>query len=81
MEQNVDNRGFDLKVEHLKNQIIAIINEYNLPISVSYYVINDVCQECLRTCQNAIDKQYEDFCRQANEEEQKENINTKENKE
>lgn len=68
MEKDI--RGFDLKVEHLRIQLANIINNSNLPSSVVFFVLKDVMTEVELLYHNASNKQYEDFCNQANENEQ-----------
>lgn len=65
-----DIRGFDLKVEHLKLQLINLINEYNLPVSVLKLLMQELIQEINALYQKTIDEQYKAFCKAAQEEKQ-----------
>jgi len=62
---NNDIRGFDLKVENLKLQLINLINEYDLPISVTRLLIQELLYEIERMHKKIVDEQYKRFCENA----------------
>mgnify|MGYP007087791384 CR=1 FL=1 len=45
MEEEKDTRGFDLKTEHFKTQLINIINGANLPPAMIFYILKDTLAE------------------------------------
>lgn len=66
MEQ--DTRGFDLKADNFQTQLSSIINESNLPISIIYYILKDCCNQAQILFTQEANKQYQQFCREAEEE-------------
>lgn len=64
----MDNRGFDLRVDNFKTQLINMLNESNLPISTIMYIIKDVFYDVSAEYNRIVNQQYKDFCEEAKKE-------------
>ena len=71
--ENKDLRGYDLKADNFKTQLLNIINGSNLPSFAVMYILKDTLNEVEKIYNNAVNEQYRQFCEQAKEEE--DNIN------
>lgn len=68
MEEEKDTRGFDLKTEHFKTQLINIINGANLPPAMIFYILKDTLAEVKDLYDNTVSQQYQLFCEEATKE-------------
>lgn len=71
--ENKDLRGYDLRADNFKTQLLNIINSSNLPSFAVMYILKDTLNEVEKIYNNAVNEQYRQFCEQTKEEE--DNIN------
>lgn len=62
-------QGFDLKVESFQARMAALINNSDLPMSIIVYVLKDYYNQTYVLYQKSVEKQYTEFCNEANKEE------------
>lgn len=70
MEDNVS-----LEIEILKRNILLVLQQTNLPISVVYYVISDITKELGEKYQDYSQKIIEEYNKSLEHEQEKEKIN------
>ncbi len=69
-------KGFNLKVRDFENEIVNLINDYNLPAMVVKQVIGGLYHEVCVIANDTIEKELEEYQRgleQENEKERKKN--------
>ena len=79
-----DLRGYDLKADNFKNQLLQLINNSNLNISTIYYIVKDVCRDLQDLFNQMASQQYKEFCEEVNKQQENNNddaIVEEENKE
>ena len=64
-QQNDDTRGFDLKVDNFRTQLINLINSCSLPISTVMYIMKDIYYDVSNEYNRVVGQQYELFCQEA----------------
>lgn len=64
----MDNRGFDLKVDNFRTQLINMLNGSGLPISTIMYIMKDVYYDVSTEYNRIVNQQYKDFCEEAKKE-------------
>lgn len=60
-------KGFDYKVEALRQEIVTAINNADLPVSTTLYLIKDIYVEVQDLYNYNVKKQAEELQKQANE--------------
>lgn len=68
MDNNEDKRGYDLRVDNFKSQLLNVINNSNINISTAYYVVKDICTILENNFNRMVDEQYQQFCNDAKQE-------------
>ena len=75
-ELEKDTRGFDLRVENFRTQLIQSLNNSNLPISIILYILKELCNEASLEYDRIVNQQYKEFCEEAKKELQTEEENS-----
>lgn len=79
MEKEI--RGLDLRADNFRTQLMVVINESNLPISLIMYIMKDMLNEITDLYIQTAAKQYEEFCIAAQKEQEEQDNAIKENAE
>lgn len=72
MAEKKEINGFDYKVEALRQELVAAINNADLPVSTTLYLIKDIYVEVQDLYNYNVKKQAEELQKQANEETEEE---------
>lgn len=70
--ENEDKRGYDLRASHFRTRLEVLINNSNLFPSTIYFILDGITKEIKEIYSNAVDIQYQEFCK---EEMAEENLN------
>ena len=68
MAEKKEINGFDYKVEVLRQELVAAINNADLPVSTTLYLIKDIYVEVQDLYNYNVKKQAEELQKQTNEE-------------
>jgi hypothetical protein len=71
-------QGFDLRVESFQARLAALINNADLPTSMIMYILKDYYNQIYTLYQKNVDRQYAEFCEEANKEKEQEQNNNEE---
>lgn len=54
-------KGLDLQVDMYKNNLVNLINNSNLPLSITYFLLKDILVEVENLYTQNVQKQYQEY--------------------